>query len=369
MADEPTKRANPHADPPTVVVVFGLLTAAGLWCVGMLGATTAALALGAAIAVSGGALMVLRARSLRRARNDRVAREPPPAAAVVSAITLIGVVAAAPYVLIRAAGLPLEIDEVGRLWPLRGIALAAVCITGSVHLSALVDWGYIRLRLRGVLGDRVLPCQRNESTNWDLLTRLWLGHRLAAYVIVRTGLVAIIGLAAAGLQPTDDKGTADSADAVITQPSAVIVGAIGAAVLVFFLNRLLPVATLVSNSRVQVGDRIVLAEEFGTGVAQRPVYYVVDVAIEGIKLLELDDAGHPRGAAGRDPRRGHDRSLSLADVPRLLRFRSRFNGCAVVCSRASHNCPRAFGEPVMIGPSEQVDRVPGEASEGTRHAE
>lgn len=336
MDQATTTRPDPSSDPPTVVVIFGLLTAAGLWCVGMLGLTTAALGIGATVVVSDVGLMFLRRRSLATARFDRVAPANNSGATVTLTIGVLSVVAALPYVLIRSSGLPLEIDEVGQLWPLRGIALGAVAIAGVVHLSALVDWAYIRPRLLGGLGDRALPCQRHESTSWRLLTKLWLGHRLGAYLIVRLGSAAIIGFAAASFQPR------------IGQPTGSIIGAIGAAVLVFFLNRLLPVFALVTNPPLNVGDRVVLAEEYGTGVTDRPVYYVVDVAIEGIKLLQLDEGGHPRGAAGRDPRREHDRSLSLTDVPRLLRFRGRFSGCGELCCRASHYCPHGFGEPVVL---------------------
>ena len=89
-----------------------------------------------------------------------------------------------------------------------------------------------------------------------------------------------------------------------------------------------------------------LAEEYGTGVTNRPVYYVVDVSIEGVKLLQLDEDGLPKGAAGKDPGRKHDRSLALVDVPRLLRFRGRFTGCDQVCSMANHNRPIKIGNAV-----------------------
>jgi hypothetical protein len=102
----------------------------------------------------------------------------------------------------------------------------------------------------------------------------------------------------------------------------------------------------VTNPPIQVGDKVILAEEFGTGVENRPVYYIVDVAIEGVKLLELDEHDQPFGA-GLD--RGHDRSLSLADVGRLLRGRQRFQGCSDRCCRANKYCPLSRGESVGAG--------------------
>jgi hypothetical protein len=243
-------------------------------------------------------------------------------------------------------------------------------------MSALIDWAHIRLRLLGVLGNASLPCQHGSdysSVNWSLLTRIWLAHRVAAYVLGRVALAAIIGfgiallvsdpihpsIPAANSQQASSQSQPAAAQQVprrataardsqpeLSPPILAGMATVGAAILVFFINRFLPVWSLVANPRLSVGDRIVLAEEYGTGVTRRPVYYVVDVAIEGVKLLQLDEVGLPKGAAGKDPKRKHDRSLALVDVPRLIRVRGRFTGCDQLCSMANHNCPVGVAGPV-----------------------
>jgi hypothetical protein len=310
-------------------------------------------------------------------------------------------------------------------WPYQGLALTLLVTVATVHISAMVDWAVIRLRLLGTLGDWTLTCQsgRDEtSSNWILLTRLWLGHRLFAHLTVRAALVvgvafvvaAIIDPDLSGSKPPESPGSttemirnayepaagastpgrsvADAGSAAApgpdareaakaaehaverlpaderqpswVQPMATAAGAVTAAILVFFINQLLPSWSLLLTPRLSVGDRIVLAEEFGTGVDRRPVYFVVDISAEGAKLLQLGKGGEAKGSAGRDPRREHDRSLSLVDAPRLIRFRGRFTTCHDKCRKVQHDCPLEYGQAVGVRPDRRPQDVSDDAGAG-----
>jgi hypothetical protein len=122
-----------------------------------------------------------------------------------------------------------------------------------------------------------------------------------------------------------------------------VAAAVAAALAIYFVNRIVTIGTLVSNPPIQVGDKITLAEEFGTGVTERPNYYVVDVAIEGVQLMELGPGDEPRSS---DAERSHDRSLDLRDIGRLLRNRDRFEGCCTECCKVSKYCPLEVGETI-----------------------
>lgn len=367
-------------DRPLVVLVAGVVAAVALVGARVLGMKYVVPVVAGAVVVADALLMVQRWSDLRAARKSaRILMRNLPRSAgfdswvagLIVALALVGTIPIAcpdlGHELERIAG-----DGDHRLWPFRGMVLSFVGGVLAIHVSALVDWAVIRPRLLGTLGTRSFPCQagRKHSTSWRLMTRVWLGHRIAAYLLVRVGLVLLIAFAAAALidphvfDPTAKTGTSDPQDWV--QPLATVAGAVAAAIFVFFLNRLMPVLALVMNPRLAVGDRVVLAEEFGAGVANQPEYYVVDVAIEGVKLLQLGEGGQPKGAAGKDPHREHDRSLSLADVPRLVRFRGRFSGCDTVCCKANHNCPLRHADPVPdpITDQAQLERHASERRPG-----
>lgn len=230
------------------------------------------------------------------------------------------------------------------LWPWQGVAGVLGTASAIIFLSSLVDWSYVTPAMRGERGQHTLPCRTSTAPRWRKVTRRWLAHRIAAYLVVRFAVVAVISLIVAAIVvATDPK---------IGQPEGAVIGAVlgtgGAAIVVFFLNRFVPVMTLVSNPPLHVGDQVTLAEEYGAGVHQRPVYYVVDIAIEGVQLLELGPDGRP---LGRHPRT-HDRSLALADVPRLLRFRERFRGCDVRCCKANRYCPLELDDVLAPPPIE-----------------
>ena len=222
----------------------------------------------------------------------------------------------------------------GSPWLWRGLAIDGAVLFAAFYLSSLVDWCYVVPRLRGLGRLSGLPCQSSTLRRWEGVTRIWLAHRIAAYLVGRLGALAALVLLVARFHPK-------LSDSAVSAAATVV-----AALVVWYINRLVPIGGLVTNPPIQVGDKVILAEEFGTGVENRPAYYIVDVAIEGVKLLELDEHDQPFGV-GLD--RGHDRSLSLADVGRLLRGRQRFQGCSKECCRANKYCPLTRGEPVRAG--------------------
>src|SRR6185312_15854274 len=386
-----------------VAGMSGAITGPLLCLAGMLGLRVVATAVGGVVLLVDLVLLISRWWSLRTPRKEERARDSRYGLLIAALTAWVICLATAPLLLRDVFDIHVGFD--GRhLWSVRGLALSAAALAAVVHVSAMVDWGVIRLRLLGILGDASLPCQsgRNRSSNWRLLTRIWLGHRVAAYVLGRIALAAIIsfGVAGAVIGPASSPRPAyvtakenasvkpplagasagtqlvataprqqvnSSGSSTTTQPVLAALATVAAAILVFFINRFLPMWSLISNPRLSVGDRIVLAEEYGTGVRERPVYYVVDVAVEGIKLLELDDDDRPLqvessemlqlnesarsiGPARREPAREHDRSLALVDAPRLLRFRGRYTGCDLTCSKAYHACPLKFGEIVRRPP-------------------
>lgn len=241
------------------------------------------------------------------------------------------------WLAVRCGGLPLIVTT-ARLWPWRVEAAIATVLAAVLFLSSLIDWTYIKPAMEGERGLSTMPCRSSTERRWRTVTRRWLAHRVVAYLTLRLALVSALAVAVVAEVLSLNVHIKPSGATVI----AAVLGTGGTAILVFFLNRFVPVLTVVSNPPLQVGDQVVLAEEYGAGVAERPVYYVVDVSIEGIKLLELGPDGRPRG----DYPRTHDRSLSVADAPRLLRFRGPFSGCAKHCSRANPYCPLDLDEPV-----------------------
>jgi hypothetical protein len=166
---------------------------------------------------------------------------------------------------------------------------------------------------------------------WRTLTRLWLLHRVAAYTIVRLAIGTVTGVVVAGLV----HGIATSTASVI---------AAGVAVLATYgVNRVVPVISVALNPMLQVGDVVVLAEEFGAGIRGRPTYYVVGVALEGVQLVELESSGAPLPIETQ--RRTHDRTLDIKDVQRLLRNRRPYTGCRARCTGVNLHCPLTIGAP------------------------
>lgn len=218
-----------------------------------------------------------------------------------------------------------------RPWVFQGIAASLAAAALAVCLSSLVDWYFVAPRLRGA-GERDRPCIDSSAGGWRWLTQVWLLHRAVAYTLVRVAFAAGVGVIVVGALKH------------VPTTTGSLIGATAAVLAAYYLNRVVPVFGFAINPALHVGDKVVLAEEYGVGVEERPVYYVVDVSIDGFQLLEVDEQNLDLPVAS-EFHRTHDRSVSLAEVQRLLRSRRKFRGCDRVCCRANHYCPLQSGAP------------------------
>jgi len=288
--------------------------------------TTATIFAGAVLAVGGAVGTVdwfvrarvrgWRPRAFRR-RRDRLLRCLVPGS--------FGIVALVPLLI---PGLP-PFDEISVAEPDRHFTLQMAVAASSaftiIYMSSLVDGFYVVPHLRG---DRsgAMPCESSLSPLWRRVTRVWLLHRLVAALGFVASLTTVVALAANEL-------------ASINQIVAAAIAAAATVLAGFYLTRAPSVIALAISPAIRVGDKVQLAEEFNVTGAGTPSYYVVDVGLEGVSLLELGD--DDRAIAGRDPGRSYDRVLDVQDVIRLLRARSRFGPCSEACCRqVNPHCPR-----------------------------
>jgi len=216
------------------------------------------------------------------------------------------------------------------LWPVRGLLISLAVCGASIYLSNFIDWAYTRPRLRGTRS--VLPpCRASTQQRLRTVTQALLGQRILTYALVRLGLAAAVAFLAVA--------TLGHIGSTATSLLAVAAGALAA----YYLNRVIPMASLATDPPIQIGDVILLAEEYGSSYADWPSYYVSQIVFEGVHLTELGGDGKPRSNA---PLHGHDRLIELADVKRLLRRRQTFVGCDTACSAANPFCPLHRGDPL-----------------------
>jgi hypothetical protein len=178
-----------------------------------------------------------------------------------------------------------------------GMLLIATVAIYLVFISTLIDWFYVRPHLRGGCGT---ICATSMEERWRGVTRTWLFHRaLATY----GGIAAAIALAAL------------AANTWVKPIDETVAGAIGAAATImagYYLTRAAPLLAIAINPPVQVGDVIEIAEEFNVHKPEHlREYFVVDVALEGVKLLQVEQGDRvPRD--GPDAKRTHDRTVDEA---------------------------------------------------------
>jgi len=309
------------------VIVWALLTAATLAALALCGLRTVATASGGAICAAGLALLI---SNWTLNSPEWTGHKPRDRSYLVAALVACLVVPGLVFIAMAASGS--DTPSGGGLWVPRAALLATAVATAAICLSGLVDWSYTTPRRRGTR-DGHRPCTASTDAAWRALTRNWLLHRMISYTTVRLAAAAVIGIVLIGVFPNPP------------QPIGSVLAAAAALLAAYVVGRVTPVASLSQNPPLQVGDLVTLAEEFGTGVDKRPTYYVVDVAIEGVQLRELQD-GEPIGPGERS----HDRTLEIKDVNRLLRARSRFAGCTDGCSRVNKYCPLKKGDPVPALP-------------------
>lgn len=206
--------------------------------------------------------------------------------------------------------------------------VATAVALGTVYLSSLVDWFYVQPRLKGLCG-HLMPCQSSASREWRSVTKIWLLHRLAAMLAFVIGLTVVVAL---------------GAHRWITGIDDALATAIGAAATIlagFYLTRSPATLALAIRPAIHVGDTVRVAEPFNyPDVAGR--YYVVDIALEGVRLLRLDedDRIHPHSAASLPGGSEHDRLLDLADASKLVRERGALAPCdpPALCRRVNAEC-------------------------------
>lgn len=205
------------------------------------------------------------------------------------------------------------------------LAMLVIATVASylIFISTLMDWFYVRPYLRGGHGT---ICATSLDGQWRGVTRVWLLHRAVATLGVIAGITALVALSAnSWVKPIDE-----TVAGIIAAAATIIAG--------YYLTRAAPLLAIAINPPVQVGDVIEIAEEFNV---HRPSelreYFVVDVALEGVKLLQVEEGDHvPR--SGPDARRTHDRTVDVMEISKLLRGRRPVKPCSEACQHLTEHC-------------------------------
>lgn len=209
------------------------------------------------------------------------------------------------------------------------IFIGCVVAFSSLYLSSLVDFAYVIPLMRGLgRAGTGMPCQSSLSDQWLKVTKAWLLHRLAALLGFVAGLILAVTIAASSWVQRFDQVVA----AAIAAAATLLAG--------HYLARARIVIAFNRNPPLWVGDDIELADE-ATGATRR--YYVQDIALEGVKLLALDEDGDFKSE--RWP--SHDRMLDLPEALPLLRRRRPFAACfeaGAGCKKVNPHCPCRQGE-------------------------
>jgi hypothetical protein len=201
--------------------------------------------------------------------------------------------------------------------------LIAATAVSLVLVSSMIDWSYVRPRLRGHRGS---ICATSMGGQWRSVTRFWLLHRTVVMLAGIAAATALIALSAnAWVRPFDE----------------VIAGAIAAAATVvtgYYLTRAAPSLAIALNPPVQVGDVVEIAEEFQVHEPEKlREYFVVDIAKEGMKLLQLEGRNRVR-RIGPDAGRTHDRTIDALEITKLLRGRRPIGPCTSKCQLLTAYC-------------------------------
>jgi hypothetical protein len=218
---------------------------------------------------------------------------------------------------------------------------AAIALAG-ISASSMVDWYYVLPRIAGVVWQR--PCRAPQTTaglagcpagDWLVLTRHWYRHRWAAEALTIGCVFAAAGSAAFTLlQPADTSSRIALGVGVVAASgiAAVRVKNVGQG------------ADEGLHPTAHLGEVLQIANDRD---ATRSWYYVVDVALEGMKALELIDLGGDRGL-GLGPRgswKREDRCIPIADLRRLVMRHEDVPLCpSNMCNKANFYCrdnPRA----------------------------
>jgi hypothetical protein len=247
-------------------------------------------------------------------RNERIRI----GAAIIAVVVPSLLVAAVP----RATGY-LDVRSGGHDAVVLAMVLIAIVSAELVFMSGLLDWFYVRPHLRGGLGT---VCATSLDARWRNVTRVWLLHRAAATLGAIASITALVTLTAnSWIRPLDE-----TVAGAIAAVATIIAG--------YYITRTAPLLAIAINPPVQVGDVIEIAEEFNVREPDRlREYFVVDVALEGVKLLLVSKEGRVR-REGRDAHRTHDRTVDVTDIAKLLRGRRPIQPCPGECQKLTEYC-------------------------------
>jgi hypothetical protein len=188
--------------------------------------------------------------------------------------------------------------------------------------SSLVDWYYTTPRLSGLV--REPPCRSPNDDVWLRLTGIWYAHRWFTAFAVVAGITIALGaltgiafyLLVMALLETWDVGTAKEPIAALAASLGGLAVMVGGWLRAFaswfpgdYGNALRRVSTLALHPPYAVGRYVAVRP--AAGAAKKG--YVLDVAVEGIKLVPLSEittAGKQRGI----PRWMTIRTAELADA-------------------------------------------------------
>jgi hypothetical protein len=252
-----------------------------------------------------------------------------------------------PAVIFLAAILPIHLPF-QTAWPSElsvdtatGIAAALATALASIFISTFVDYYYVGPLMRENVEEEFMLCRSSLTARWRTVTKFWLFHRLGAILGFVLGLVAAVTLSA--LPIVNFNQVAAGAVAALT---TILAG--------FYLVRARDVIAFAVRPAFHVGDKIQLD---GDGEDRERMYFVVDVAMEGVRLLELTG---PNDEVPNvlESRREHDRILDFSEAAQVLRCRRRFKPCGQKeCKRVNAYCPRrelAQPEVDCAAPKEQA---------------
>jgi hypothetical protein len=201
---------------------------------------------------------------------------------------------------------------------------AAGALILIVFLSSLVDWYYIRPRIDGVVCAPACQANRDEKGPWKRVTRRWYIHRGLAtlgYILFAIAVALIVMI-------------------MLVRENPAVAGVIGgvsgiAGLLLIFAgpyrDELPTVAKWALSPAFVLGDDLTYE---GRGRPKRG--YVLHVAVPVVKLVPLDEHGHPTRAAYIEPKNTVLAEGELEPQPAI----ACTNGCAVL----NPECLRQPGE-------------------------
>jgi hypothetical protein len=271
--------------------------------------------------VAGITLFVLRVRALkRRSRERKVEPEKGPwRNAEPEPLLLIALIAAAAAFPLHGWPPPSSHADTGT-----EIASALAIALSALFVSTLVDWFYVTPLLREGKDEERMLCRSSMASQWGTVTKVWLFHRLGAILGFVLGLVAAVTLLAVKL--IHFNSVAGGAIAALT---TIIAG--------YYLTRAGAVIAFAVRPAFHVGDKIQLMSD--SEPERDRTYFVVDVAMEGARLLEVQG---PNDVVPdqRNSWREHDRVLDFLDAAKVVWRRRGLEPCAAgECKGVNAYCP------------------------------